>query len=85
MEVSRAGDSGDQEEHADSAVQSQADDLEQDRLTNGTQKGEAIAYKVELGDLCSSTFSKFDRSGETGPSSLAAWEAQRKTNLGRLR
>lgn len=51
MKVSRADYSSNQEEHANSAVHSEANDLEQDRLADGTDECQAIADKVKFGHL----------------------------------
>lgn len=51
MKVPGAGDSCDQEEESDAAVQRDAGDLEQDGLAQRADTGEAVAYEVELRDL----------------------------------
>ena len=51
VEVARAGDGGNQEEDADPAIQSGADDLEHEGLAKSTDKGKAVADKVKLGHL----------------------------------
>lgn len=51
MKVARRGNRGEQEEDANSRVQSKADHAEEPDLAEGTDEGEDIADKVELGNL----------------------------------
>lgn len=51
MKVSGACYGCKEEDDSNSTIHGQAYDFEQHRLADGAEKGEAIAYEVELGDL----------------------------------
>lgn len=51
MEISRAYDGDNEKEEADPGVECYAHSLEHDGLTNGTNKGQAVADEVEFRNL----------------------------------
>lgn len=51
MEVSGAGNSRDEEEEANSAVECGTGDHEEDRLSDGAHKSQPKPYKVEFSNL----------------------------------